>query len=136
MADAPEQNYRTLRRFIPRAMQPLARGMRRRLFDSGRPNDEPFRTVYPYTQVHRRRQENLLRLAQDIDAKKVPGAVVECGVLDGGTAALMAFGTAQSSREIHLFDSWQGLPATTEKDGANRRSGKANASGANPAFGK
>src|SRR4029077_2994420 len=47
----------------------------------------------------------------------IPGAVVECGVLDGGTAALMAFGTAESGREVHLFDSWEGLPDVSEKDG-------------------
>ena len=45
----------------------------------------------------------------------MPGAIVECGVLDGGTAALMAL--CAPSRKIHLFDSWQGLPETTAKDG-------------------
>lgn len=58
-----------------------------------------------------------MRLATQIEANNVSGAVVECGVLDGGTAALMAFGTAGSGRDVHLFDSWEGLPATSEKDG-------------------
>jgi O-methyltransferase len=79
--------------------------------------DEPYRAVFPFTQVHPVRQRNLVRLVAQIEANKVPGAVVECGVLDGGTAALMAFGTAGSGREVHLFDSWEGLPATSEKDG-------------------
>lgn len=42
---------------------------------------------------------------------------MECGVLDGGTAALMAFGSRSSGRAVHLFDSWEGLPATTPEDG-------------------
>jgi O-methyltransferase len=67
--------------------------------------------------VHPTRQENLLRLANDVELRNVPGVVVECGVLDGGTAALMAYGTAQSGRKVHLFDSWRGLPDPSEKDG-------------------
>ena len=61
------------------------------------------------------------RLARDIEANNLPGAIVECGVLDGGTAALMASETAKSGREVHLFDSWQGLPKTTEKDGEDAK---------------
>jgi O-methyltransferase len=78
---------------------------------------EPYRSVFHYTQVHPIRQENLMRLAMQIEISGIPGAVVECGVLDGGTAALMAYGTARSGRDVHLFDSWEGLPAISEKDG-------------------
>jgi O-methyltransferase len=63
------------------------------------------------------RQENLLRLAERLESNNIPGAVVECGVLDGGTAALMAYATNKSGREVHLFDSWEGLPGVSEKDG-------------------
>jgi O-methyltransferase len=115
--DAPAQKHRILRKLLPGSLQPVVRGIRKRFFDPRRPRDEPYRTVFPYAAAHRVRQENLLRLALDIDTRGVPGAIVECGVLDGGTAALMAFGTSKSSREVHLFDSWQGLPDTTEKDG-------------------
>lgn len=115
--DAPAQNYPVLRKLIPRSLQPFLRGLRKRIFTASRPKEEPFRTVFPYTQAHPSRQRNLLRLARDIDARAVSGAVVECGVLDGGTAALMAFGSAKSAREVHLFDSWAGLPEITEKDG-------------------
>ena len=59
-----------------------------------------------------------MRLARDVEQRVLPGAIVECGVLDGGTAALMAFATAKSGRAIHLFDSWSGLPATSKEDGA------------------
>jgi O-methyltransferase len=52
-----------------------------------------------------------------VDKHGVPGAIVECGVLDGGTAALMAYGSAKSGRPIHLFDSWEGLPDITAQDG-------------------
>jgi O-methyltransferase len=114
--DAPRQDYALLRKLVPKKLQPLLRGIRKRM---QRPSTlaEPYRSVFPFTQVHPIRQQNLIRLAAWIEANNVPGAVVECGVLDGGTAALMAFGTARSGREVHLFDSWEGLPTISEKDG-------------------
>jgi O-methyltransferase len=63
------------------------------------------------------RQETILRLASTIEETGVEGAIVECGVLDGGTAALMAYGTRRSGRAVHLFDSWEGLPESTGIDG-------------------
>jgi O-methyltransferase len=115
--DAPQQNFRILRKILPKYLQPYLRGIRKRL---QRPSQlsEPFRSVFPFTQVAIERQQNLLRLAQEIDANDVPGAVLECGVLDGGTAALMAVGTRHSGRPVHLFDSWAGLPDASEMDGA------------------
>ena len=114
--DAPQQTYTSLRKLIPKSLQPLLRGLRKRI---QRPPTlgEPYRSVFPFTQVHPVRQQNLMRLAEQVEANNVPGAVVECGVLDGGTAALMALGTARSGREVHLFDSWEGLPGTSDKDG-------------------
>ncbi len=116
-SDAPAQSYSVMRKFIPGFMQPFLRGLRLRIFNSRRPKEEPYRTVFPYTQTHPARQRSLLHFASDIDARNVPGAIIECGVLDGGTAALMAYGSSKSEREVHLFDSWQGLPDTTDKDG-------------------
>lgn len=116
-SDAPAQTYNVFRKLIPGFMQPSLRGFRKRFFNSRRPTEEPYRTVFPYTQVHPARQKSLLQFASDLDARNVPGAIVECGVLDGGTAALMAYGSSNSQRDVHLFDSWQGLPDTTDKDG-------------------
>jgi O-methyltransferase len=112
-ADAPIQSYRTLRRLVPKSLHPYLRGIRKRLT---RPAlAEPYRTVFSYTQAHATRQENLVRLAHEIDDLGILGAIVECGVLDGGTAALMACST--KSRPVHLFDSWEGLPEITAEDG-------------------
>jgi O-methyltransferase len=113
--DAPAQKFQRLRRLVPKKIHPYLRSLRKRVENSRRSLPEPFRTVYPFTQVHLFRQENLLALCRDIDHCGVPGAIVECGVLDGGTAALMAYGS--KDRPVHLFDSWAGLPQMTEKDG-------------------
>ena len=99
-------------------MQPYLRGLRKRIVRRKFPTlDEPFRTIFPYTQVDLTRQRNLLRLATLLEESQTAGAVVECGVLDGGTAALMAHATCTSGRDVHLFDAWEGLPATTAEDG-------------------
>ncbi len=115
---APSQQHRVLRRLLPRRLQPWVRGLRRRLSVSRRRLPEPYRSVYPFITASAWRQRNLFYLAETIDREEIPGAMVECGVLDGGTAALMALGAATSGRDIHLFDAWRGLPPTTAEDGA------------------
>lgn len=50
----------------------------------------------------------------------VPGALVECGVYKGGSAALMAM--AAPEKTIWLFDSFSGLPEPGLEDGAVARS--------------
>ena len=81
--------------------------------------DEPYKSVYPYTQSHQVRQQNLVRLAELIVSENIAGAIVECGVLDGGTAALLAWASRNASppRVVHLFDAWEGMPETTMEDG-------------------
>lgn len=52
----------------------------------------------------------------------IAGNVAECGVYKGGTALVLA-GTlrdAASSKALHLFDSFQGLPDTLPVDGPHR----------------
>ena len=116
---APEQGLQWLRPFLPKRLQPALRGLRKRYQRMFMKLEEPYNTVFPFTQAHEVRQHNLVRLADLVVKDHVPGGIVECGVLDGGTAALMAWAsrTAQPAREMHLFDAWQGLPETTADDG-------------------
>lgn len=120
-ANAPTQSLRWLRPFIPKRLQPWLRGVRKRWELRSLRLEEPFRTVFPYTQVSPKRQENLLRLANVLEKQQTEGAVVECGVLDGGTATLMAFATQQNVRPVHLFDAWEGLPETVAQDGEDSK---------------
>jgi O-methyltransferase len=115
---APRQRWRWLRPFLPKRLQPALRGLRKRYQRMFMNLDEPYRSVFPFTQAHPIRQRNLVRLSEFIVKENIPGAFVECGVLDGGTAALVAWASrANPNRAMHLFDAWQGLPKTTAEDG-------------------
>jgi O-methyltransferase len=77
------------------------------------------RLVRPYTLVDPDRIKNLYALAHRVEAERIPGDVIECGVYNGGTAAVLARSATHSriKRTLWLFDSFQGMPETTEVDG-------------------
>jgi len=69
------------------------------------------------------------RLAQSLYSgiweSQIPGDVVECGVFGGAHAAVMALalrghwgsiGYPSNGRRVHLFDSFEGIPAAGEHD--------------------
>jgi len=62
-----------------------------------------------------RRGRTLFRLAADVDRRGVPGALVDCGVWNGGSTALLA--AAAPHRDAWAFDSFEGLPAPGAEDG-------------------
>lgn len=84
-------------------------------FESGRIE----RMVRPYTLVGPERIKNLHMLALRIESEGIAGDVIECGVCNGGTAAVMARSATHSriDRTLWLFDSFQGMPETTKADG-------------------
>lgn len=49
-------------------------------------------------------------------SKHVDGDVCEFGVAQGETSALIANEIRETSKRLHLFDSFEGLPSPTEKD--------------------
>lgn len=75
--------------------------------------------VHPNTLVGPERLHNLYVLAKRIEKENIPGDVIECGVCNGGTAAVLArFATrSRLNRTIWLLDSFQGMPVTTPEDG-------------------
>ena len=75
--------------------------------------------ILPYTLVGPERIHNLYVLARRIEQENIPGDVIECGVYRGGTAAILARRATHSkmNRIVWLFDSFQGMPPTTQADG-------------------
>ena len=70
--------------------------------------------VHRHSMASFERLASLWLLVRYLDRQQIKGALVECGVWKGGAAALMALAHMRSteapSREIHLFDSFEGLP--------------------------
>lgn len=77
--------------------------------------------VQPFTLVGPERIQSLFRLALRIEREHVPGDVMECGVCNGGTAAILARSATHSrlNRTVWLLDSFQGMPQTTPQDGTS-----------------
>jgi hypothetical protein len=67
----------------------------------------------------------LYDLSEQILRGGVAGDIVECGVWNGGSAALMGSAARDAGRlpDFWLFDSFQGLPEPTERDPEPVRSG-------------
>ena len=74
-----------------------------------------------YTMVTNWNLVGLYDLVQQINLSSVPGDIVECGVWNGGSTAVMARSHFESpsrpERTFWLFDSFSGLPEPSEKDG-------------------
>ncbi len=62
---------------------------------------------------------NIYHLLTQVVLLKVPGDVVELGSFDGTTSVLMqkTLDQLDSNKIIHVYDSFEGLPEKTDKDG-------------------
>jgi O-methyltransferase len=60
------------------------------------------------------RARTLYRLARSVERRGVAGAIVDCGVRNGGSTMLLSEGAP--SREVWAFDSFEGMPAPTAMD--------------------
>lgn len=67
-----------------------------------------------YTMLGSRRGRLLNRLARTCEETGVPGALVDCGTNNGGSAVMMSAGAP--SREVWAFDSFEGLPPAGDLD--------------------
>src|SRR5580704_7830145 len=76
------------------------------------------KNVLPYTLAGPVRISNLYRLARWIERERISGDVIECGVCNGGTAAVLARSASRSrmNRTVWLLDSFQGMPPITAED--------------------
>lgn len=57
------------------------------------------------------------QLLAEVEARGVPGSIVETGVAKGGSALLLAAGKRQD-RCMHLYDTFEGIPPPGQKDGS------------------
>jgi len=78
------------------------------------------RTIRPtYSMVPTHRLKVLYKLSKKINKENIKGDIIECGVYNGGSAAMMMIPQLglKETRDIWLFDSFEGLPPPTKNDG-------------------
>ena len=81
-----------------------------------------------FTMVTTRNLVALYNLVQDVERRKLPGCIVECGVWNGGSAAIMTAASVDAAypigkRTMWLFDLFEGLhhqPAKMAKPSTKR----------------
>ena len=82
--------------------------------------------VMPHSLIGSQGLEHTHDLALDLVERRVDGAFVECGVAQGGCAALIAEVASldASARHCWFFDSFEGLPDPTSDDFEEGRTGR------------
>jgi hypothetical protein len=83
--------------------------------------EESFRNfakrVQPYTMTSFERMYALFKAIEYIELAGIPGDIVECGVWRGGSmmlAALTLLELGSTTRDLYLFDTFEGLPKPDE----------------------
>ena len=83
---------------------------------------ELYSLIQPYTMLSEARLYSLFTLIKRVCVENIPGNFVECGVAAGGSTALVAAVIKRYSRQprwVYAFDSFDGMPAPTDKDKSN-----------------
>jgi hypothetical protein len=78
-----------------------------------------YSVIRPYTMLSEARLFSLFTLAKKVCHENLPGNFVECGVAAGGSSALLASVISRHSRQprrLFSFDTFSGMPASSEKD--------------------
>ncbi len=87
--------------------------------DIPRPLIEVYKKVKPYTMTSAERVFSLCNAVKYIHEKNIEGEIVECGVWKGGSMMAVAetlLNSGDTSRNLYLFDTFEGMTPPTEKD--------------------
>lgn len=77
------------------------------------------RSVQRHTMTSPERISALIEAIKFVVHNRIPGSIVECGVWRGGSmmaAALALKKAGDTTRELHLFDTFEGMPKPTAAD--------------------
>ncbi|MFE3105275.1 TylF/MycF/NovP-related O-methyltransferase [Nocardia tengchongensis] len=84
------------------------------------PWEQFIRTASDHTMLRRGPLQSLITLSEDVLARGIPGAFVETGVWRGGAGFVMAEAIRRAgddTRQVWMFDSFEGLPPPSNVDG-------------------
>ncbi|HEU4347868.1 MAG TPA: TylF/MycF/NovP-related O-methyltransferase [Actinoplanes sp.] len=77
------------------------------------------RAARPYTMTRREKRYALYLATRHVARHEIPGAIVECGVWRGGSMHVVArtlLAVGDTSRDLYLFDTFDGMTEPTDKD--------------------
>ncbi len=77
------------------------------------------RAAAPFTMTRSEKKYALYLATRYVVRHKIPGAIVECGVWRGGSMHVVArtlLAIGDTSRDLYLFDTFEGMTPPTEKD--------------------
>jgi O-methyltransferase len=77
------------------------------------------RSIQHHTMTSPERVSALVEAVQFIVHNQIPGSIVECGVWRGGSMMAVALAlkkAGDASRELHLFDTFEGMPKPSAAD--------------------
>jgi O-methyltransferase len=80
---------------------------------------EIVRAVRPWTMTGADKVYALIQAVRYVTRHRIPGDIVECGVWRGGSmhaAARTLAAVGDTSRDLHLFDTFDGMPPPSERD--------------------
>jgi O-methyltransferase len=80
---------------------------------------EIIRAVRPWTMTGPDKIYALIQAVRYVARHQIPGDVVECGVWRGGSMQAVArtlVSAGDTSRGLHLFDTYEGMPPPTDRD--------------------
>jgi hypothetical protein len=74
--------------------------------------------VKPYTMTSVERVASVVDAVRYVASRRIPGAIVECGVWRGGSmmAAASALLESGDARDLYLFDTYEGMTTPTDRD--------------------
>jgi O-methyltransferase len=75
--------------------------------------------VRPWTMTGPDKMYALVQAVRYVTRHRIPGDVVECGVWRGGSMQIVArtlLALGDSSRDVHLFDTFEGMPPPSGRD--------------------
>lgn len=82
--------------------------------------EELYQTVSNHTLLDPERIRSLWYLIKDVRSRGIEGDFVECGSYKGGSSAVLRLGMG-SRRKLWIYDSFQGMPDTSEIDGVEAK---------------
>jgi hypothetical protein len=80
---------------------------------------EIIKTVRPRTMTENAKLFALIEATRYVSDHEIQGAIVECGVWRGGSMQAVAYtllSRGVTDRELHLFDTFEGMPEPSERD--------------------